>query len=573
MLQSLPTTNRVRDLLGGGSSHEVGDAPRQEDRLPVEAILCVVDTSASMKDRSFAKSDKRDPVEEAWDKEIEDGWDFGEPCSYLNRFGQADVLDKFLDRFKKRAYFQDLKQVIEKTVAGGETVATAAAKAELAEKLLQEICRLDRVNPGADEDDRKYFTRHKEDFVGLLIGRPRQRSSSAPAGAGQSGEGSSSSGGDAEEDSSDDAPPHFMCPITYVDYMVDPVVLADGFSYERAAAEEWLRERNTSPYTGAKLAHKNIVPNHNLKSEINEWRERNGLLPSASSSANSSASSTSANSLSGEGGLDDLNSPLNTLGTTTSAGRPPSNVLLLELSGDAVSMAKYGGVFGGSNPTLEVVCHEDLALADVLVKAWCQMLHQKTNTKYFLSSARPSNLALWYFEDPAASVLEDGKNMRYGSRFDLQDEPSLSKSLAKTLRRTPGCIIADPYYGNFPRVRLEAMPRRCRRKEERNLRRIDVVKQLFEAFLNRSAAYNYATAIGLMPFNTTVPGSDEIEITGSYEKFRERLKNIKAEGETRLYDALAGAGNALAAWRAKLLEVGRAKQTAEKQQTCLGGGS
>ena len=55
--------------------------------------------------------------------------------------------------------------------------------------------------------------------------------------------------------------PACICPITQ-DVMEDPVVCADGHSYERAAITQWLLARDTSPCTNAPLLHKNVVPNH-----------------------------------------------------------------------------------------------------------------------------------------------------------------------------------------------------------------------------------------------------------------------------------------------------------------------
>ena len=43
--------------------------------------------------------------------------------------------------------------------------------------------------------------------------------------------------------------------------MTDPVVAADGRTYERAAMEEWLQQHDTSPVTGTKLRHLRLVPN------------------------------------------------------------------------------------------------------------------------------------------------------------------------------------------------------------------------------------------------------------------------------------------------------------------------
>ena len=58
--------------------------------------------------------------------------------------------------------------------------------------------------------------------------------------------------------------------------MQDPVLAADGFSYERTAIEDWLRSHNTSPKTNEPLLHKNLIPNLTLKALITDWKYNNG---------------------------------------------------------------------------------------------------------------------------------------------------------------------------------------------------------------------------------------------------------------------------------------------------------
>ena len=59
------------------------------------------------------------------------------------------------------------------------------------------------------------------------------------------------------------------CPITQ-EVMEDPVVCADGHSYERSAITQWLLSRNTSPATNMPLPSKSLVPNHALRNLIAE---------------------------------------------------------------------------------------------------------------------------------------------------------------------------------------------------------------------------------------------------------------------------------------------------------------
>ena len=66
-------------------------------------------------------------------------------------------------------------------------------------------------------------------------------------------------------------PDAYLCPIT-MDPMVDPVMAADGHSYEKSEINAWFaRGNNTSPKTGAQLDDTRLFPNHNLKSAIQDF--------------------------------------------------------------------------------------------------------------------------------------------------------------------------------------------------------------------------------------------------------------------------------------------------------------
>ena len=70
----------------------------------------------------------------------------------------------------------------------------------------------------------------------------------------------------------DEPPDEFTCPITQ-ELMQDPVVAADGHTYERAAIAEWIVRRTTSPKTGEALESMTIFPNHSIRRQIREWQE------------------------------------------------------------------------------------------------------------------------------------------------------------------------------------------------------------------------------------------------------------------------------------------------------------
>ena len=50
--------------------------------------------------------------------------------------------------------------------------------------------------------------------------------------------------------------------------MKDPVIAADGHSYERAAIEEWLQTHSTSPVTSQPLSHTRLIPNVLVRTAI-----------------------------------------------------------------------------------------------------------------------------------------------------------------------------------------------------------------------------------------------------------------------------------------------------------------
>lgn len=68
-------------------------------------------------------------------------------------------------------------------------------------------------------------------------------------------------------------PDAHLCKISQ-EPMSDPVVAADGHTYERSLIEKWLRTNNTSPMTREPLSDHDLHPNLNLKSLIGEWEEQ-----------------------------------------------------------------------------------------------------------------------------------------------------------------------------------------------------------------------------------------------------------------------------------------------------------
>ena len=93
--------------------------------------------------------------------------------------------------------------------------------------------------------------------------------------------GSSGAAGPSEASEAAEVPDDYVCPIT-AEIMTDPVSTLDGFTYEREAISEWLRTKDTSPKTGAKLESKTLIPNHLVRSMIRAFNKA-GAAPSTAS--------------------------------------------------------------------------------------------------------------------------------------------------------------------------------------------------------------------------------------------------------------------------------------------------
>ena len=65
-------------------------------------------------------------------------------------------------------------------------------------------------------------------------------------------------------------PPEFLCPITLA-VMHDPVLAADGSTYERDAIAHWIEQVPRSPLTNLPLASAALVPDDELHGTIGRW--------------------------------------------------------------------------------------------------------------------------------------------------------------------------------------------------------------------------------------------------------------------------------------------------------------
>lgn len=68
-----------------------------------------------------------------------------------------------------------------------------------------------------------------------------------------------------------DIPVEYLDPITF-EIMTDPVITADGHTYDRTAIEKWFIDHTTSPMTNLPLKNRELIPNFALRSLIQSFQ-------------------------------------------------------------------------------------------------------------------------------------------------------------------------------------------------------------------------------------------------------------------------------------------------------------
>ena len=76
-----------------------------------------------------------------------------------------------------------------------------------------------------------------------------------------------------------------------------------------------------------------------------------------------------------------------------------------------------------------------------------------------------------------------------------------------------------------------------------DMSRLDIVKELFKTFADRSMAYNYHHVIGLTLFNRSVEVVSSV--SEEFVLFQDAVKDVKADGRTAVWDAMVSAAEQL----------------------------
>jgi len=320
----------------------------------------------------------------------------------------------------------------------------------------------------------------------------------------------------------------FICPIGH-DIMNNPVIAKDGFTYEKENIEKWFLEHSTSPLTNTKIS-KTLLENKTLKIIINDWKEKNIIL-----------TTTDQNQITIK-----LPVPWN---TTTFKYNESSNVwdlvnLVYCVTGYTFNEYNMISNYRGLNKTqliknitsdIEVqLINKNMITINITYgfsgftdKLTVPNTYTSKNVIYAYASSDYHKCQLW------SGLKDNGDGIYKGYKLSNENKITNFTDLSFFDKQIPSSV-------------------------KNYLTRLDVVKKLFNAFINRSIAYSFNTAIGLMSFSNE--SKLECELTPFYESFRDKMDTLKTNGATALYASLKDAVDKLVVWReADLEKRGQAK--------------
>lgn len=382
-------------------------------------------------------------------------------------------------------------------------------------------------------------------------------------------------------------PRDYLCPISS-EIFSDPVTTVDGFTYDRINIERWFQTHDTSPCTNVVLESKELVPNVVVKESVNSWIKGETIL------SGSDPSYTSGFTVTFKSPLDQwvVQLPATTnvtvgdmyeLAFRGTKGRYSefelhhSNTFLLPseelvrpyLGGDCVVIITPMGsnATQSTGDNFEQLCLVKVycgSYADPVTSYWERKTTSKTlgsvvfryYRQAFLRNAwtvvgapfvlwtglkdkGDSSLSGWtrnHWDQLSNYFTREHSKGRLAKEFAYATEDDTNDVAIRTGQSQP--LVFKIELGSPPR-----------RKNRKTLSRLEVLVQMFEAYVNRILAYNFQTHIGLVTVRSKASLTQAI--THSIENFRHQLNNITAEGDTACWDAIALARDQLLAYKDK----------------------
>ncbi|KAH7403530.1 hypothetical protein BKA64DRAFT_669265 [Cadophora sp. MPI-SDFR-AT-0126] len=413
--------------------------------------------------------------------------------------------------------------------------------------------------------------------------------------------------------------PHEMsCPISR-EIMEDPVLTCDGFTFGRNAIERWFQIRDSSPLTGLILENTDLRSNGELLIKIKAWIGGEDIVRGHTDQSSSTRSSSGTITVRFFSRLGDFARKVpRTLsvrdlykiafrgmkGRHTNFQMHCKNVFLspaeqslsvANISDNSIIHINVPDESSGTNSSgsgdgkfeelclIKVFHKTDKVLFSYWVSKNTANTFASVVFKYWRFQASKDN---WYYTSnllPWTGMTQEGDRHLRGHPQDpwtrlsqflnphsatgkLSYEPVFEKDTADIDRISDesgdeyGDAAMDSQSSPSPLVLKVYMSLKKPEKSGKNLTRLDVLKNMFEAFSNRLLAYGFNTHLGLISFKSSATISQVI--THAIENFRHKVNAMNALGDTALWDALALAND-------QLMEYSKKYPNAKKRIICF----
>ncbi|KAG8158916.1 hypothetical protein KVR01_011359 [Diaporthe batatas] len=377
-----------------------------------------------------------------------------------------------------------------------------------------------------------------------------------------------------------DVPSHLKCPISHA-LMEDAVEACDGQTYSRSAIERWFSIRQTSPLHGAPLDDLSLRVRPDIRSEVLSWisgpRETNtvdviavkfesriGLFTRIVklTATSSDLYVLAYRGLKAEFEAFELSAHNtgtllpNRNVTVSNLGLKSLDRIMIRLPEDTAPLQTEsydsGRMFQDDTPEMclmkvyEYLCEEQLfafwvrednpdLLLSVIWMYWRHKLDKGVcptpEMRSVLTNVRPygDTRRSWTYESPqqTARLSRFLTSCQCTGRLEPErlcsgdGDARISHSSHNVLK-----VMIGPEHGRKPIIRLT---------------RLGVLKQMLDALINRMLAYNYKNHVGLVDFSSNA--QVKMPISHVLENFRRATLELKAGGDTALWDALALAGD------------------------------
>ncbi|KAK8037291.1 hypothetical protein PG991_000637 [Apiospora marii] len=341
-------------------------------------------------------------------------------------------------------------------------------------------------------------------------------------------------------------PYNLRCPISHT-LMTDAVTTSDGHTYSSAAITEWFKIRKSSPMTGLELKNDALRVNQEVRNAAKIWMDGHDMASAGGRLISKDFEVTFASRVGTFCRKIWPTTTIEDLYKLTFRGLK-GRFSVFQLSTDHWGpltpspgvIAQSRGIREGSHITIRLA---DDTSSNVAGSSEASSDGEQVLIKVYCMNRDAPLFSYWVNQDTDQSISSViWKYWRFQLQQDLHTDLD-ERTVLKELRQ-----IGDGWYkGQACRRQIQLStlltPPNCHghlgeeTMRHSRLSRLDVLKQMFEAFINRLLAYNYKTHVGLVAFSTKATLT--MCISHVIENFRRSISDIEQDGDTALWDALA----------------------------------